>query len=145
MRWFRFNVELPAGQKGRSNAHDVAANVLEAIIGSVSKEVDKYDSILKSATAARRRSGAPRVRGGMVVGTPHASRRKTNGGETPRTPAGATTPKTEHKRRKSIGLLSPVPPSLKKTVTPSKSRAYTLASTDSPEEGGSKRPRPILR
>ena len=69
------------------------------------------------------------------------------GDDAPVTPgaAGSKTPRTEHKtRRKSVGLLSPVPPSLKKTVTPSKSRAYTPAPADTPEEESVKKPRPIL-
>ena len=129
------HVELPMGQKGKLNAHDAATDVLEGIIGSVSDDIEKYDSIVRAASRPRR---TPRVRGGSVGG----------GDDAPMTPgaAGSKTPRTEHKsRRKSVGLLSPVPPSLKKTVTPSKSRAYTPAQPDAEEEGSAKKkPRPIL-
>ena len=44
------HVELPMGQKGKLNAHDAAADVLEGIIGSLSDDIEKYDSIVKAAS-----------------------------------------------------------------------------------------------
>jgi len=134
-----FHAELPMGQKGKTSAYDVASNVLEGIIKSVSDEIDEYDSILK---ASMRRT--PRLRGGIVAATPRTNRRRLSTGGSLMTPSsGNATPKTDKNRRKSIGLRSPVPPSLKKTVTPSKSRSHTPAPLDTPEEVNSK-PRPIL-
>ena len=145
-----FHVELPMGQKGRAGAHGAATAVLERIIDSVSSEAGRCDSILARASAGRE---PHRLRGkgngGGAAKTPKRSLGGEGTGEDATTPTSARrTPRTGGTgRRRSIGLLSPVPPSLKKTVTPGRGRKHTPggAATEEPTSAPSDgRPRPIL-